>query len=257
MERKDAMKKLFCECAVSSEKTDIVNMRFNVEDRGLDEKEYSMCYDKRKPDLKMYCGPDWTFVNWPSANISSFERTVTEITARGELDPIIPKVGWFGNIRSPLRDVPEFQTRPLLKQIGGERPDLFDIINVEPKRGLVDERAPRYMSLPDLVQYKTLLDIGGNGYSGRLKYLMFSKRPLLVVDRHYVEYFHDDLIPYTHYIPVKMDLSDLVEKACWVNDNYEAATRIACNAFEFAVSRFGKDQLFERIVKVYVSVSSS
>lgn len=78
--------------------------------------------------------------------------------------------------------------------------------------------------------YRFLIDIGGNGYSGRLKLLLFSRHPLLIVDRDYIEFFHSSLVPYVHYVPVKMDLSDLLEKARWIRDNYEKRLEIAANA---------------------------
>ena len=100
----------------------------------------------------------------------------------------------------------EHITRPLLKKIGDENPNLFDIVQVS------SVHDSTYISLPQLTKYKYLIDIGGNGYSGRLKYLLYSNRPLLIVDRDSIEYFYNDLIPYIHYIPIKIDLSDLLEQ---------------------------------------------
>jgi len=119
----------------------------------------------------------------------------------------------------------------------------------------INNNNPNYLSLPDLMKYKYLIDIGGNGYSGRLKFLLFSKRPLLIVDRNYIEYFHDDLVPYLHYIPVKMDLSDLDEQVNWMISNPEKSLEIANNAFEYAMNNFNLDNLIDRVYHVYKNLT--
>ena len=106
-------------------------------------------------------------------------------------------------------------------------------------------------------KFKIVLDIGGIGYSGRLKYLLFSGRPLIFVDRPYVEYFHDDLIPYKHYIPVKRDLSDLVDKTKWILENYDEALMIAKNARDFALQEFTAAKFSERILHVWKNLQNN
>jgi hypothetical protein len=229
-------------------------MAYTIEDRGnedVNRKIYSMCYNKNIPELEKYCGPDWTFYNWPSASIQSFFETINEMIKKSNEEYVIDKVGWFGNIYSPLPSVPEHKTRPLLKKIGDENPDLFEIVNIEPVNRLISSQISNYLSVPDLTKYRYLIDIGGNGYSGRLKYLLFSKRPLLIVDRDYIEYFHKDLIPFFHYIPVKQDLSDLLDQVKWMKEHPNECKEIALNAFEFATSNFSTDQLIKRIHYVY------
>jgi len=128
----------------------------------------------------------------------------------------------------------------------------LDIVHICPSlSGNIDSSIPNYLSLPDLIKYKYLIDIGGNGYSGRLKFLLFSKRPLLIVDRDYIEYFHDELIPYQHYIPVKMDLSDLLEQINWMVLNPEKSLEIANNAFCYAINNLNIDDIIDRVYYVY------
>lgn len=252
-ERSNGLTYLFNQCYEKYGEEKIKHIQYNCNDRGNDSKEYSMSYDKNKPNLKKYCGPDWIFYFWPSANIDLFEKTVKEIILEYNRNPnpTINKVGWVGNIYSPLNDVIEHHTRPLLKIIGDKNPELFDIIHVDPNYGSINHSCKNYLSLPDLIKYKYLIDIGGNGHSGRLKFLLFSKRPLLIVDRNYIEYFHDELIPYIHYIPVKMDLSDLLEQVKWMILNPEKSLEIANNAFDYATNNFKMDNLLVRIFDVY------
>jgi hypothetical protein len=55
------------------------------------------------------------------------------------------------------------------------------------------------------------------------------------VEPQYVDYFYKTLHPWIHYVPVRYDLSDLLEKAEWVLDpvNHDAVLKIidAANAW--------------------------
>jgi hypothetical protein len=253
-ERFIGLTELLNKCAETYYNEDIKNIKLNIQDKGNDnnEKIYTMCYNKNIPETKKLCGPCFAFFHWPSTHINSFEDTKNEIIKMSNNEPIIDKVGWIGNIHSAMDGVPDHYTRPLLKKIADENAYLFDVFH---NHLYYRVNSPTYLSLPDLVKtYKYLIDIGGNGYSGRLKYLLFSKRPILLVDRNYIEYFHNDLIAYKHYIPVKMDLSDLLEKVEWIRNNYEQSLEIANNAFEFAITNFTMEKILERIYYVYNNV---
>jgi hypothetical protein len=256
-ERIEAIQELLKKCAIKYNDENIQNIPFDCDDRyDENQKNYIMCYNKNNPELEKYCGPDFGFYHWPTANIHSFEKTRDEIIEASKTPPTIDKVGWYGNIYSPLMGVLEYYTRPLLNKIGEDNPELFDIVHISPHEGYIDNRISNYLSLPDLMRYKYLIDIGGNSWSCRLKWLLFSKRPLLLIDRVYLDYWHKDLIPYEHYIPVKMDLSDLLEQVEWMKNNYEKSLEIANNAYEFAIHHFTEDKILERIYYVYQNLSS-
>jgi len=89
-----------------------MNIPLNLEDRGnndLSIKQYSMCYPLGNQELKKFCGPDWTFVNWPSANIRQYTHTRNQIILNSFKKPKVDKVAWAGNIYSPLADVIELK----------------------------------------------------------------------------------------------------------------------------------------------------
>lgn len=53
-------------------------------------------------------------------------------------------------------------------------------------------------------------------------------------DSPYYEHFYGQLRPYEHYVPVKRDLSDLVDQVKWALDHDEEAHYIARKARLFA-----------------------
>ncbi|KAJ7644039.1 glycosyl transferase family 90-domain-containing protein, partial [Roridomyces roridus] len=77
----------------------------------------------------------------------------------------------------------------------------------------------------DVLQFKYLLDVDGNTFSGRFLNLLKSGS-LVFKATAFVEYFDDWLRPYEHYIPLKPDLSDLVDKVRWAIANEAEARRI-------------------------------
>jgi len=118
-EREFGIRQLLLKASTEFKNPAILQIPFNVKDRGAaSTTEYSMCYNRHQPQYLPYVGPDWVCFWWRSANIHSYTTCVQECIAAGEEQPIINKVAWFGNINSPLSDVPEFTTRPLLAEIG-------------------------------------------------------------------------------------------------------------------------------------------
>jgi hypothetical protein len=54
-------------------------------------------------------------------------------------------------------------------------------------------------------------------------------------------WFSHLIIPYTHYIPVNYDLSNLIEQIEWVKNNDDKAKQIAENAYQFAETYFSTE----------------
>ena len=51
-------------------------------------------------------------------------------------------------------------------------------------------------------------------------------------------WFFDYIHPYIHYVPVKYDLSDLIETITWIRNNDKHAEQIAKNALYFSKQAF-------------------
>jgi hypothetical protein len=255
-EREQGVINLLNRCADYYSIQEIRELRFGTNDRDQQPGIYSLCYNKNEPNNEKYCGVDYVFWAWPTASIFNYKETRDKIIELSKNEPIIQKVGWFGNIYSPTQEVIEHKTRPLLKELGDKYPEIFDIHHVQPQHGTITKNIHNFLSLPDLTKYKYLIDIGGNGYSGRLKFLFFSKRPIFLVDRNHIEFYHKYLIPYYHYIPVNMDLSDLISQYYWAEQNPEKVAEIAENAFNFAMENFTDEKLNERIYQVWKNINN-
>lgn len=210
------------------------------------QKEYT--YSKHDSFTRLI--PCFSFHNWPEVGIDDYMDTVHQISEEGLKPFEVNKVGWIGNAGNiPVRD--------MMCEIGSRNPNLFEIIKMSwiTDNGIIKHGYNTYMSLPQLVKrYSILIDAEGGGYSARTKFLLWSHRPLLLIDRPHKEYFYEFLKEWEHYIPVKRDLSDLVEKAQWCIDNYEKALQIAENAYRFSQTYLTRDACFAQWDKTIKSL---
>lgn len=185
--------------------------------------------------------PDFNFHAWPQVGIADYEEVVKEIDSAGLNTYEINKVGWIGSTLT------HFNRKKLL-EIGNNNKDVLDILEMEWLRtGKTPLESTQYIYTPDLVKkYSILIDIEGRGYSGRLKYLLWSHRPVIIIDRPHKEFFFEFLKEWEHYIPVKRDMSDLIEKTQWCLDNYDKALQIAENAYEFSKKYLSRDACYDK-----------
>jgi hypothetical protein len=56
-----------------------------------------------------------------------------------------------------------------------------------------------------------------------------------MVDSEYTLWYSHLLVPYVHYIPIKKDLSDLIEKITWCRNHDDLCEKMAMNSYNFAI----------------------
>ncbi|KAJ7728256.1 glycosyl transferase family 90-domain-containing protein [Mycena metata] len=123
-----------------------------------------------------------------------------------------------------------------LVDICPEHPDLMDVAITRFAETLL-RRGPR----EDLYKYKYAMNVDGTTFSGRFLGLLRSGS-LVFKSTLFEEYFNDWLRPFEHYIPVKADLSDLVQQIRWANDNPAEARLIQQRGMEVAKRVVTDDQ---------------
>ena len=75
-------------------------------------------------------------------------------------------------------------------------------------------------------QYKYQINIDGTVAAYRLPYLLAGDSVVLKQDSSYYEHFYNELRPWEHYVPIRADLGDLLEKIEWARDHDEEVTMI-------------------------------
>ena len=119
-----------------------------------------------------------------------------------------------------------------------------------------DEYFAERLHYTDFFKHKIFFIVDGNCIASNHMYGFASGCvPFLVSNANC--WFSDLIIPYTHYIPVNYDLSNLIEQIEWVKNHDQEAKQIAENAYKFAEiyfsSEYQKKYLKENIEK-YVNV---
>ncbi|XP_051955378.1 protein O-glucosyltransferase 3 [Xyrauchen texanus] len=79
----------------------------------------------------------------------------------------------------------------------------------------------------DFFKYKYQVNVDGTVAAYRFPYLMLGNSLVLKQDSPYYEHFYTHLKPGVHYIPVKRNLSDLIEKIKWAKSNDAEVESIA------------------------------
>lgn len=64
------------------------------------------------------------------------------------------------------------------------------------------------MGLEQQNQYRYLMDVDGNGWSGRFHRLL-STNAVVLKSTVFPEWYQDRIVPWVHYVPIKVDYSDL------------------------------------------------
>ena len=127
----------------------------------------------------------------------------------------------------------------------------------DPERCLREMGPQSFVPVLDQLQYKYHLIIDGvtctypathwKLLSGSLTFKQASRD---------IMYFYPEMIPWKHYIPVRADLSDLIEKIEWAKNHDEIAHAIAQNGREFALTHLMREQILDYCRAILIRYSS-
>jgi hypothetical protein len=147
--------------------------------------------------------PDFYYESWPEINVDSYSDLTLGLRDFST-EPETSKVGWIGTLLCEKRRQ-LFEACKVLPQY-----ECIDINWVRQNSGRLN--AAKYLDYYDQVKrWKYLLDVEGGGWSARLKVLLSTQRIVFIVDRKFKDWCFEFLEPWVHFVPIKNDLSDLVE----------------------------------------------
>lgn len=187
-----------------------------------------------------WCGSDDSFdIVLPTYDIT--EATL-ENMGRVSLDMLSvqrSKVPWVDKIPKAFwRGRDSRKERLDLIDISRKRPDLFNVsmTNFFFYHDKAEQYGPteKHISFHDFFDYRYQINIDGTVAAYRLPYLLVGDGVVLKQDSTYYEYFYKKLKPMEHYIPIKHDLSDLIERIEWARLNDLVAHKIGRKGREFA-----------------------
>ena len=93
------------------------------------------------------------------------------------------------------------------------------------------------VSLGDQLQYKYILSVEGNDVATNLKWVMASNSLVMAPIPQIESWFLESrLVPYVHFLPIKDDFSDLVEKYHWAESHPSDCEQMILNAKTYVKS---------------------
>ncbi|KAJ7472379.1 glycosyl transferase family 90-domain-containing protein [Mycena galericulata] len=95
----------------------------------------------------------------------------------------------------------------------------------------------RRQSVAEAGDYKYVIDVDGNGWSGRFKRLITSNS-LVFKETIYPEWYIDRIAPWVHYIPIQLDLSDLHDALVFFRG--DASGNVAHQTLARKIARAGR-----------------
>ncbi|KAJ4478638.1 glycosyl transferase family 90-domain-containing protein [Lentinula edodes] len=145
---------------------------------------------------------------WQSSHRNTLVRTVNEVN--GTLDFLVsPNLGYEDQPVDNPKTARRARLNPAMMDAAFVRePSQCDEPTCSQMKQIYEYKDMQ--SMKDAGNYKYVLDMDGNGWSGRFKRLMTSNS-LVFKTTIYPEWFVDRVAPWVHYIPVQVDLSDLYD----------------------------------------------
>jgi len=191
-----------------------------------------------------YVIPDPYNLKWPQAGVQDFHEYCEKINLESKARPLKNSAIWRGlTCQNPIRKIVVDSCASL-----GEP---FDLKDTTP-----DCNSSDFVQMLDLSKHAVLVDMPGQGFSGRLKYLLHAHRPIIVFERIDWDAVTLNLEPGFHYLSCSNDVNVfhyLVKKSIEYNDKYIKASVETVNLIKSLTS---KKQVSRLLVKKVLTAIS-
>lgn len=197
-----------------------------------------LCFGKTKQDRYGFLVPDHDYLFY-----ERYREQFAELDTLAKLIPWRNKQStafWRGRSTGYKLDDDSWRENPRVKlcliSVQSGEPDLLDArlsevvqCREENKQRLIDAGVVgERVSFPIFIAHKYLIEIDGNACAWRsFMQKMYSDCVALKVESDNIQWFYDRVLPWVHYIPVRNDLSDVLDKIRWARAHEEACQQIS------------------------------
>ena len=153
----------------------------------------------------------------------------------------------------PLIDagITKWNLRPR-KLKGAEYLQSIDIETLKEKGvSLVD-----HMTLQQQSSYRYIINVDGHVSAFRLSIELGMGSVVLLVESKWKLWYSDLLVPYKHYVPIKSDLSDLIQQIKWCRDNDAKCQEIVVNSRNFFNTYLQEKGILDYLQKIIVDMKT-
>ena len=206
-----------------------------------------MTFAKNKNAKNVIAFPDFEAVR----GYHLLNREINTASSKYPFDHKIEKAFWRGASTGGVYTEANWNTFPraIASLASRSHPDLVDaklsdFVQIQDAIVYKHMRKKRlkgaHASKDEHIQHKYLLDIDGNSCAySRLYWILLSNSTCLKQVTSDEQWYYAGLKPGVHYIPLKEDLSDLIDKITWAKSHPAECEQIAKNATGFAENNLG------------------
>lgn len=127
------------------------------------------------------------------------------------------------------------KNRVILCRLGQEHPDMIDAGFTFCISSCIEEYGKEFVSFEEIFSHRYQIWLDGNAASySNSGWRLYTGSTVLKPDSPYTQWYYGDLQPWVHYVPVKEDLSDLIDTIRFLRENEKLAAQIAENGLQFA-----------------------
>jgi hypothetical protein len=204
--------------------------------------------------------PDTDFLNSYGYRQSSIDFAIDPPSWEERL-PIVFWRGTTTGVRTAMswHSLPRLKLCELSNQVKYE--SLFDVgvssLAQTSKQEEKEIKAAGYMRnfvpLSSCNQYKYQIDIDGNtnAWSALFNKLLSGSVVLKVASpHHFRQWYYDELVPWVNYVPIKSDMSDLIEKIRWLIEHDDKAKEIGVNGQKLALRLTYDEELNKALISI-------
>lgn len=186
--------------------------------------------------------PDWVFGGWWHMGMSEWDPFVRELADAGRAPPSDDRAYWKGAHLG-------VQQRAVYSELCASSPERFagGFMNWGP-----NGKHNNFTPMKDQCGHAVLVDLAGVGYSGRLKMLAFTGRPMIVADRRWWSWADSEIMSRCLHFGAREDLSDLKDVYDGIIGGLEFARRRAEDLRDFCL----REMTFERACRQAAKVIS-
>ena len=145
--------------------------------------------------------PDWGFGGWSHIGMHDWWPFVTELAAEGSKPPENPRAFWKGNHLG-------VELRGRYMEVRNSHPERFE---GEFMTWSWDGVPDNFTPMKEQCRHAVLVDLTGTGFSGRLKMLGFTNRPIIIAWRRWWCWASQEIYRQGLHFDCREDLSDMVE----------------------------------------------
>jgi hypothetical protein len=194
--------------------------------------------------------PDFAFGNWSDMGLEDFDEFSREIRENNSSERIEDqRLFWTGSTLTS-------HNRSVYLGLCACNPEKLHGIAMNewiPVDGGSRTEPKSFVPMHDHCRYKYLIDIAGYGYGSRIKFIPFCNRPMFVNERRHYTWSCVETLRHDLHIPVREDLSDLVEKVSWADQNEDAVFANAKRLLEICTEAFSFENVCRHAANVILS----